>query len=509
MALDFPTNPALNEIYTYGGRSWQWNGTAWDVYNAASGLTQYVSQLNGLCGSINIAAGTSISVTPSGNTLTIAYTGGGGGGNTGATGATGPQGNTGATGATGSQGIQGNTGATGPVGDYVISFNGLTGAVTGVTLGGAAFTGLVSSTVGFSGAGTNLTGNASGLTVGTATKSIITATNAATPLFPVFAGGAGNTGLYVDTTLEKWTYTPSTGALASDDGSVSALNVNGSGSVNCNIYNAYDVTASVSINSPYDPLGNVVQSISIGDIDVNGSATKVIIDDSVGRFKFSSNAAPSFGNNYGQVQIFTSNGLGLGGDGFIIPLKFYESATTPIEPAEVPYVGFKAPTSVSSSVVWTLPSGDGSSNQVLTTNGSGTLSWTKPVNTLNGLSGGVTLAAGTGITFTTSSGTITLSTTGNGGGISRSISTITGSTTALAASSTDYVYVGNTSGNINLTMPTAVSNTNRYTVKQNNIGILTLLTTSSQTIDGVTGYLLTRQYQAVDLMSDNSNWFVV
>jgi hypothetical protein len=125
MALDFPTSPTLNEIYTYGGRSWQWNGTAWDVYNASSGLTQYVSKLNGLCGSINIAAGTSISVTPSGNTLTIAYTGGGGGGgatgNTGATGATGPQGNTGATGATPSS--------------YVSSFNGLTGAVTGLTAG--------------------------------------------------------------------------------------------------------------------------------------------------------------------------------------------------------------------------------------------------------------------------------------------------------------------------------------------------------------------------------------
>lgn len=46
------------------------------------------------------------------------------------TGPTGPQGNTGATGATGPQG---NTGATGPVGDYVISVNGLTGAVTDIT----------------------------------------------------------------------------------------------------------------------------------------------------------------------------------------------------------------------------------------------------------------------------------------------------------------------------------------------------------------------------------------
>ena len=48
----------------------------------------------------------------------------------GATGATGATGIQGATGATGATGIQGATGATGPVGDYVVSFNGSTGAVT-------------------------------------------------------------------------------------------------------------------------------------------------------------------------------------------------------------------------------------------------------------------------------------------------------------------------------------------------------------------------------------------
>jgi len=39
------------------------------------------------------------------------------------------------------------------------------------------------------------------------------------------------------------------------------------------------------------------------------------------------------------------------------------------------YVGFKAPTTVSSNRVWTLPSTDGTANQVLSTNGSGTLSF--------------------------------------------------------------------------------------------------------------------------------------
>ena len=58
---------------------------------------------------------------------------------TGVTGATGPQGVTGATGSQGIQGVtgatgsQGVTGATGPVGDYVVSVNGQTGALQGVS----------------------------------------------------------------------------------------------------------------------------------------------------------------------------------------------------------------------------------------------------------------------------------------------------------------------------------------------------------------------------------------
>ena len=73
MPLDFPPTPSVNELYTYGGYSWIWTGSAWNVYSAS----------------------------PTGNT--------------GATGPTGPQGNTGPTGAF-------------PT-DYVISIDGITGAV--------------------------------------------------------------------------------------------------------------------------------------------------------------------------------------------------------------------------------------------------------------------------------------------------------------------------------------------------------------------------------------------
>lgn len=33
MPLDFPSSPVTNQIYTSGGVSWIWNGSAWDVLN--------------------------------------------------------------------------------------------------------------------------------------------------------------------------------------------------------------------------------------------------------------------------------------------------------------------------------------------------------------------------------------------------------------------------------------------------------------------------------------------
>ena len=43
------------------------------------------------------------------------------------------------------------------------------------------------------------------------------------------------------------------------------------------------------------------------------------------------------------------------------------------------WLAFQAPSTVASNVTWTLPNADGSSNQTLVTNGSGTLSWASPL----------------------------------------------------------------------------------------------------------------------------------
>lgn len=53
------------------------------------------------------------------------------------------------------------------------------------------------------------------------------------------------------------------------------------------------------------------------------------------------------------------------------------------------YMGIKAPPTVSSSTTLTLPNGAGSANQVLTTDGSGTLSWSTPSS---GVSAGKSIA---------------------------------------------------------------------------------------------------------------------
>ena len=34
MAINFPSSPAVSQTYTFGGRTWRWNGVGWQVFNA-------------------------------------------------------------------------------------------------------------------------------------------------------------------------------------------------------------------------------------------------------------------------------------------------------------------------------------------------------------------------------------------------------------------------------------------------------------------------------------------
>jgi hypothetical protein len=96
---------------------------------------------------------------------------------------------------------------------------------------------------------------------------------------------------------------------------------------------------------------------------------------------------------------------------------------------------------------------------------------------------------------------------GGGGGLSRSINLISTPTTAGATANTDYVYF--VSGTTTITLPTAVGNTNLYTIKNTGVNTVTIATTSAQTIDGSSSASLPVANTSLDLISDGSNWNVV
>lgn len=96
---------------------------------------------------------------------------------------------------------------------------------------------------------------------------------------------------------------------------------------------------------------------------------------------------------------------------------------------------------------------------------------------------------------------------GNPANPTRNISTISSNTTLGSAANTDYIY--KCTALLTATLPTAVGNTNKYSIKRTGAGDVTVATTSSQTIDGSTTFVLDILYMSVDVVSDGANWVVV
>ncbi len=97
---------------------------------------------------------------------------------------------------------------------------------------------------------------------------------------------------------------------------------------------------------------------------------------------------------------------------------------------------------------------------------------------------------------------------GGAAGISRTVVTTAAPLTMGSAALTDYVYF--VSGTTTVTLPTAVGNTNRYTVFRTDASLTTTIATSGgQTINGSSTVTLTSQYEAVDLVSNGSQWFII
>jgi hypothetical protein len=67
-----------------------------------------------------------------------------------------------------------------------------------------------------------------------------------------------------------------------------------------------------------------------------------------------------------------------------------------------------------------------------------------------------------------------------------------------------------TANSFTVTLPTAVGRSGKtFKVKNAGSGVITVGTTSAQTIDGSTTYLLSVQYQSLTVESDGANWQVI
>lgn len=116
--------------------------------------------------------------------------------------------------------------------------------------------------------------------------------------------------------------------------------------------------------------------------DSNGNPDQALITDGSGNLSWNDVLLTS-GNTITGSVIFNSSvtfvsGLVSSGDVDLNAqnsIRFYDSDSSN-------YVGLQAPATIGTNVTWILPSGDGSSNTFLSTDGAGTLSWATPPQAL-------------------------------------------------------------------------------------------------------------------------------
>ena len=92
-------------------------------------------------------------------------------------------------------------------------------------------------------------------------------------------------------------------------------------------------------------------------------------------------------------------------------------------------------------------------------------------------------------------------------GYSRSINSVSTNTAAGSTAATDYIYL--VTGITTITLPTAVGNTNLYSIKNVGNNTVSVTTIGGQTIDGSSTITLPVKYTSLDFISDGTNWNIV
>lgn len=141
----------------------------------------------------------------------------------------------------------------------------------------------------------------------------------------------------------------------------------------------------------------------------------LVIQGATNQYDGGSNLMEVYDSNYNLIFIIDPRGYTTVSGNLIVNAAVSQNMFYPAESGSIKLkginsnlnsVGFKAPNTFSSSVLWTLPSTDGTSGQVLSTNGSGTLAWTTASSGSSIPSGSMQMYAGS-VTQSASSGVVT------------------------------------------------------------------------------------------------------
>ena len=258
-------------------------------------------------------------------------------------------------GATGTQGIETDTGLTYNPSSGIITATQFTGAVVGNVTGNAATATALATARTIGGTSFDGTGNIAVATATEGTNVTVSANNSTDEtVYPTFVDGAtGTQGIETDTGL---TYNPSTGMLTAT-GLTGTLTGNVTGNVTGNT-SGTAATVTTAAQTNITSLGTLT-TLTVDNVLINGTTIGHTGDT--------------------DLMTLTSGNLTVAGDVYIgdsnKELRFYEGSN---------YVGFEAP-ALSANQIWVLPSADGSANQTLKTDGSGTLSWATAASAVSNL----------------------------------------------------------------------------------------------------------------------------
>lgn len=185
--------------------------------------------------------------------------------------------------------------------------------------------------------------------------------------------GSGNLSFQSPAMMSGWLLTGNSGTggtavLGTTDTAAFSIVQNGGNQL------TFDGTGAIQIGVPIlvrpDPSSNLVLASDIAQITIWGSTT----GPNSSEIEISGNSLVFELNPFQKVFIANSTSFSLQPYGFssgnTVALTFMELAANGTN-----FVGFKAPDSIASNVVWVLPAADGTAGQALTTNGSHILSW--------------------------------------------------------------------------------------------------------------------------------------